>query len=176
MYTVSDLLRFRNKRRLFSVSPYDTVAAALGKMADNNLGAILVMDEGEIVGLFSERDYARKLLLHGKSSLVTPIHKVMVKKVIYVTPEYLLEECLALMTKKHIRHLPVIDNQGKVLALISLEDVVEAVLEGKEFLIAELTKYVTGSPLANYESPKRDNVLELVYCRSKEYEGTTISA
>lgn len=176
MNTVRDLLTFKDKKRLFSVSPYDTVASALCKMSDNNLGAILVMDEGEIVGLFSERDYARKLLLHGKSSLVTPIHEVMVRKVIYVTPDYLLDECLALMTKNHIRHLPVIDIKGEALALLSIEDIVEAILEGKEFMIAELTRYITGSLFANYEKPKRKNVRELVFIRPKEYGGRTATA
>lgn len=176
MNTVRDLLTFRSKRQLFTVSPYDTVATALRKMSDHNLGAILVMDEGEIVGLFSEREYARKLFLQGKSSPVTPVHEVMVRKVIYVTPDYLLEECLALMTKKHIFYLPVIDANGVVQALIGIEDVVEAILDGKEFMIAELTRYVTGSPLSAYEKPRKNPVRELIYFRPKRYGGEMITA
>lgn len=166
--TVKDLLISQKHKPPLSVSPYDTVAWAVRKMSDHNLGAIPVMDAGEIVGLFSERDYARKLLLYGKSSAITPIHDVMVRRVLYVTPDYLLEDCLALMTQKHIRHLPVLDERGKVLALISLEDVVEAVLEGKEFMISELTRYVTGSPLVDYSKRRQDNVRELVFVPKAE--------
>lgn len=176
MNTVRDLLSCKNNRCLYSLSPYDTVATALGKMSDNSLGAVLVMDEGDVVGIFSERDYARKLLLQKRSSLVTPIHEVMVRKVIYVTPDYSLEECLALMTKKHIRHLPVIDSQGEVLSLISIEDVVEEVLDGKEFMISELTRYVTGTPIANYEARRPTNVRELFFIRPKNYGDTMVTA
>lgn len=167
MNTVRDLLSTRDKR-IVHVSPYDSVATALRKMSDENIGAILVLDDEEVVGVFSERDYARKLLLHGKSSLVTPIHEVMIRHVLYVTPNYSLEECLALMTKKHLRNLPVIE-EGKVLALVSIDDIVEAVLEGKEFMISELTRYVTGSFFSSYEKPKLENIRELVFIKPKKY-------
>jgi CBS domain-containing protein len=176
MNTVKELLISTNKKKIFSVSPSDSVAKALRKMAVNNLGAILVMEEGKILGLFSERDYARKILLFGKSSLSTEINEVMAKKVIYVTPEYLLDECLALMTRKNIRHLPVLGVGGEVLALLSLEEVVEAILDGKEFMIAELTRYVTGSPVINYEKVKKDNVRELVFIPPKVHRGETVIA
>lgn len=169
MNTVNDLLKFKERKPFYSISPNDSVASAIRKMSDDNLGALLVMDDGDIVGLFSERDYTRKLLLFGKSSLVTPIHEVMVRHVVYVTPEYQLEECLALMTKKHIRHLPVINSDGIVLALLSIEDVVEALLEGKEFIISELTRYVTGSPLADYEKREKKRVNELILIKPKKY-------
>jgi CBS domain-containing protein len=173
---VKDLLTCKDEKYLFTVSPYDTVASVIQKMSDKDLGAALVMDEDEIVGLFSERDYARKLLLHGKSSLTTPIYEVMERKVIYVTPDYSLEECLALMTKKHIRYLPVMDSNGQALALLSIDDVVSAVLEGKEFIISELTQYITGSLTTNYEKKERDNVRELIFIRPKKYGGETITA
>lgn len=135
------------------VTPTDTVAMALQKMADQDLGAILVIDDNRIVGIFSERDYARKILLKGKSSLTTPVFEVMNPRVIYVTPDYTLEECLALMTKKKMRHLPVIDH-SRLLSVITMEDVVKALIEDQVFYINELTKYVTGSlVLENEDSP-----------------------
>lgn len=171
MNTVKDLLSNKAKNFIPSISPHDTVAEALEKMAAKNLGAILVIDEGAVVGIFSERDYARKLLLQKKSSVTTPIHEVMVKRVIYVTPEYSLEECLAIMTKNHIRHLPAIDAAGKVLALFSIEDIVEALLDGKEHVISELTRYVTGAAVTDYPTNRRPkNVRELFFIRPKSYE------
>lgn len=176
MNTIKDLLIFKGKKNIFSVSPHDSVASALSTMSENNLDAILVMDGNEIVGLFSEKDSARKLLLNGKSSTLTPIHEVMERAVIYVTPDYLLDECLALMTKKHIRHLPVIDKNGETLALISIEDVVEAVLEGKEFMISELTRYITGSPIINYGKQKYESIYEPVLVKPKSYGDKTATA
>jgi predicted transcriptional regulator len=126
------------------VMPHDTVATAIQRMSEYNLGAVLVLENHEIVGIFSERDYARKIMLMGKSSLTTPVFSVMAVNVIYVTPNYTLDECLAIMTNKHFRHLPVIEN-GKLVSLISIEDVAAALIEGKEFMIAELTKYITGA-------------------------------
>lgn len=143
-YIVRDLLKLKKLGPIHSVTPYESVETALRKMADHDVGAILVIDNGKIEGVFSERDYARKLLLRGKSEIKTPVHQVMKRDVVYVTPNYFLEDCLALMMERHIRHLPVIEDD-KVLALISIEHVVETLLEGKEFLINELTQYVTGS-------------------------------
>lgn len=176
MNTIKDLLIFRGKKNIFSVSPYDSVASALSIMSENNLDAILVMDGSEIVGLFNEKNSARKLLLNGKSSTLTPVHEIMERAVIYVTPDYLLDECLALMTKKHIRHLPVIDKNGETLALISIEDVVEAVLEGKEFMISELTRYITGSPIINYGKQKYESIYEPVLVKPKSYGDKTVIA
>lgn len=162
MQTVKDLLVYRGNARVYRVAPFDTVAAALETMCERDLSAILVMDGEEVVGLFSERDYARKLLLQGKSSLVTPVRDVMNRDVLYVTPDDALEECLALMTNKHIRHLPVLDG-GRVLALISIDDVVEATLDGKEFLIAELTRYVTGGAEPVAPERRRRRWRELIW-------------
>ncbi len=173
MINVRDLLSRKNSLRLPSVFPRDSVATALSKMAENNLGAILVMENEQVVGIFSERDYARKLLLFKKSSLVTPVKDVMVKRIIYVTPDYSLEECLALMTKKHIRHLPVMDGSGSVHALISIEDVVEAILDGKEFIISELTRYVTGSPTVGSQFRLPSEVKVLSFSRPNCFEEAT---
>ena len=125
MNSVRDLITFRNKKQVYWISPYDMVSDAIKKMSEHNLGALVVLDNDEIVGLFSERDYARKLLLKGKSSLLTPIYEAMITKVIYVTQDYLLEDCMALMTTKHIQYLPVLED-GKVIDFISLEDITES--------------------------------------------------
>lgn len=161
MKIVKDLIENLNIN-LVSVSPYDTVANTIQKMSDYDLGAILVIDNTEIVGVFSEKDYARKLLLKGKSSLDTLVHEVMVTDVIYVTPEYNLEDCLALMIHKHIRHLPVI-SCDKVIALISMETITSALLEGKEFEIASLLQYITGSLTLDWKTAKPVQVRELIW-------------
>lgn len=148
------------------VIPTDTVATALQKMADQDLGAILVIDDNRIVGIFSERDYARKILLRGKSSLTTPVSEVMNPRVIYVSPDYTLEECLALMTKKKMRHLPVIDN-SRLLAVITMEDVVKALIEDQVFYINELTKYVTGSLVLENEDSPHHSVRELFWTKTE---------
>lgn len=158
--TVRDLLNFKKLGAIHSVSPYDSVETALRTMAEKDVGAILVVERGSIQGVFSERDYARKLLLHGKSEIKTPVHQVMVREVAFVTPDYKLEDCLALMMERRIRHLPVIEG-GRALALISIEHVVETLLEGKEFLINELTQYVTGS-LVPFVDKHQGNVRERI--------------
>ncbi len=127
-----------------SISPIDTVESALKKMATYDSGALIVMEQGRLVGIFSERDYARKILLKGKSSLTTPVHEVMTKEVICVTPDYDLDECLALMSACKVRHLPVIEND-RVIAFLGIEDVSFALIDDNEFLIDELTTYITGS-------------------------------
>lgn len=159
METISSLPK--KSESVQSVAPNDTVAMALQKMADFNLGAILVIDRNQISGIFSERDYARKILLQGKSSLTTPVFEVMNPRVIYVTPDYTLEECLALMTSKKMRHLPVIENT-KLLSVITMEDVVAALIEDQVFYINELTKYVTGSLMLEEENSPHHLVRELV--------------
>lgn len=148
------------------VKPDETVAMALKEMSDHNLGAILILEKNQVVGLFSERDYARKILLHGRSSLTTPVKDVMTTDVLYVTPGYLLDECMALMTSKKIRHLPVID-QGQLLSVLSIDEVAEALLEGKEFMIAELTRYITGAPKQEIYRPTTKKVKELIWSKER---------
>jgi CBS domain-containing protein len=142
-----------------SISPIETVQAALKKMADYDSGALLVMERGKLVGIFSERDYARKIILKGKSSLTTPIHDVMTKEIICVTPEYDLDECLALMSACKIRHLPVLEND-RVTAFLAVEDVAFAMIDDNEFLIEELTTYITGSHENKAHMSKLSYVLE----------------
>ena len=129
--------------QIWSVSPDTSVYDALKLMAEKGIGALLVMDGGKITGIMSERDYARKITLLGKSSKDTPVKEIMSPEVVYVLPSQSAEMCMALMTEKRIRHLPVMDND-KLLGIVSIGDVVKAVIDGKEDTINELTNYITG--------------------------------
>ncbi len=142
-----------------SISPVASVELALEKMEKFDSGALLVMDFSHLVGIFSERDYARKILLKGRSSLTTPVFEVMSTNLISVTPEYRLTECLALMSGCHIRHLPVVHNE-QVIALLAIEDVAFALIDSNEFVIDELTTYITGSHDYKNEPPKLSKVFE----------------
>ncbi len=117
------------------------VFEALQMLADKGIGALLVVEQGKPVGIFSERDYARRVFLLGKSSKETRVEEVMHEKVMYVRPDQTLEECMALMTLKHIRHLPVLE-ANKLIGLISIGDVVKAMIDEKEYMIEQLVKYV----------------------------------
>jgi len=107
------------------------------------IGALLVLDGGKLIGIMSERDYARKVILKGKSSLDTPVREIMTAKVFFIRPAQTVEECMALMTDKHIRHLPVMEGD-KVVGVISIGDLVKATIEEKDFLIKQLENYITG--------------------------------
>jgi len=158
MESVKNIIRKCQDISAQSITPIETVEAALKKMSHFNSGALLVMDGPRLVGIFSERDYARKILLKGKSSLNTPISEVMSRQVICVSPEYKLDECLALMYACNIRHLPVIDNEH-VVAFLGLEDVSFALIDDNEFLIEELTSYITGSHECRNQVPKLSYML-----------------
>jgi IMP dehydrogenase len=112
-------------------------------MADKNVGALVVVESGKVVGIFSERDYARKVILKGKGSKTTVVGDLMTKDVLYVGPDETVENCMALMTKKHTRHLPVLEN-GQLAGLISIGDVVKSVLADQQFTIQELERYIVG--------------------------------
>jgi CBS domain-containing protein len=142
MTTVRDVLKAKGGV-VFAAEPDDTVYNALTIMAEQNIGALLVREGARVVGIFSERDYARQVILKGKASKDTPIRDVMTARVVFVRPEQNIEECMALMTDKHIRHLPVLDGDTLV-GLVSIGDVVKAVISEKEFLIAQLEHYITG--------------------------------
>src|SRR5690606_27687213 len=113
-------------------------------MARFNIGALLVMHRGRIVGIVTERDYSRKVVLRDRSSRTTPVRDIMQRQVLYVTPDDAVEGCLVLMTEKRIRHLPVLDD-GDLIGLISMGDVVKNVISDQEFVIDQLTHYITGS-------------------------------
>ena len=129
---------------LVTVSPDDPVFYALQVMSDANVGALLVLDNEQLVGIFSERDYARKVILFGKASKDTPVRAIMTDKVLYVTPDRTVDECMAIMTDKHIRHLPVLDDEGKVLGIVSIGDVVKETICEQQFIIQQMAKYITG--------------------------------
>lgn len=141
MKTLKQLLAGRS-RPLAVVAPGDTVFHALTVMAKHEVGAVLVLDGEQLVGIFSERDYARKIILHGKTSKETLVSEIMSDKVAYVTPSVSLDECMALMTEKHFRHLPVLDDAGNVLGIISIGDLVKETICDQQFLIAQLEHYI----------------------------------
>lgn len=142
MKLVKQILKEKG-RRFWSVAPDTMVYDALKLMAEKNIGALLVLEKEKLVGIMSERDYARKVILKGKSSLDTPVREVMTPKVFFVRPEQTVEECMALMTDKHIRHLPVMVGD-EVVGVVSIGDVVKASLDEKDFMIKQLENYITG--------------------------------
>jgi CBS domain-containing protein len=140
MKTVQQLLESK-RYSVVSVAPSSTVLEALKVMAEKEIGAVIVIDDGHLVGIFSERDYARKVVLQGKSSKDTPVREIMTEKVVCVRPEQTIEDCMGLMTDKRIRHLPVLEHK-KVIGVISIGDVVKEMLSEKEFVIKQLQSYI----------------------------------
>jgi CBS domain-containing protein len=145
MYTTSTVKQIlgRKGNKVWSINADDTVYDALREMAEKNIGALLIYKEDKIVGIFSERDYARKLALRNKKDRSTPVSEVMTKKVIGVGLDQRADECLALMTDKFIRHLPVVDDRRKVVGVISIGDVVKEILADQTFIIDQLLNYIT---------------------------------
>jgi len=138
--TLSDVLDAKG-HNVWSVSPQSSAYEALELMAEKDVGALVVVDQGKVVGMFSERDYARKLVLKGKSSRETVVADTMTKPVCYVLPWTSLSECMTLMTNKHVRHLPVLDND-KLVGIVTIGDVVKAIISEQESVIHELKSYV----------------------------------
>lgn len=143
MKRVSQLLSEKGAE-FWTVSPSATVLQALEMMAAKNVGALLVMEGERLAGIFSERDYARKVVLEGRTSKDTSVGDIMSSKVVCVTPQQTVEDCMALMTDKRIRHLPVIEGD-RVLGIISVGDVVKAVISEQTFVISQLEHYITGT-------------------------------
>lgn len=143
MNSVGQLLKEKGNN-VWTISPNKTVYQALELMAEKDVGALLVTEGEKVVGIFSERDYARKVILQGKSSVNTNVSQLMVKEVIYVTSKESIDDCMGLMTENRIRHLPVIDD-GELIGLVSIGDVVSHIISIQEFKINELKKYITGS-------------------------------
>jgi CBS domain-containing protein len=129
------------KGDVYAVGPGDTVYDALRLMADRNIGAVLVLSDQKIEGIFSERDYARSVVLLGKTSKETPVREVMTIDVICVDPGWTAEQCMALMTEKRVRHLPVVENE-RVVGVISIGDVVRTVVDEHQFTIKSLEGYI----------------------------------
>ena len=143
MTTVKQLLQVKGPD-IWTIAPDASLYDALKLMADKNVGALLVLDAGELAGIVSERDYARMVVLKDKSSLTTPVSEIMTKKVICVRLEQTIEDCMALMTDKRVRHLPVLmDDQ--LVGVVSIGDVVKAIISHQEFIIEQLENYIVGS-------------------------------
>jgi CBS domain-containing protein len=141
--TIEELLRIKESKEIWAVTPEATVFEALQTMADRNIGALLVMVGDRLVGVFSERDYARKIILKGKSSLETPVREVMSTEIVTISPNMWIEECMELMTDYHIRHLPVVDGDH-LLGMVSIGDIVKAIISGQARFIASLENYISG--------------------------------
>jgi CBS domain-containing protein len=140
MITVRELLENKGGVVL-TIAPADSVFDAIKTMADKSVGALVVMDGSDLVGIITERDYARKIVLKGRSSKKTACRNIMTADVLVVSPERTLDECMALMTDKHIRHLPVIDGD-RLIGLISIGDCIKAIVSKQEFIIEQLENYI----------------------------------
>lgn len=149
MTTVAEILRTKGNSTIYSVSPTDTMLAALQLMADKGIGALLVLEAGEIAGIVTERDYARKIALQGRSSAVTRVDEVMTRKVHCVQPHQTSEECMSLMTSNRMRHLPVINDSHELQGLISIGDIVKEIISAQQFTIEQLEHYISGTPSVN---------------------------
>jgi CBS domain-containing protein len=142
MATVRDLLKEKGND-VWTIAPDKTVYDALTLMAAKDIGALVVVEDDRVVGIISERDYARKVILRGKSSKETTLREIMTAKVCYVTNDYSVQECMALMTDKTVRHLPVLE-ADRLVGIVSIGDVVKSVISEQEFIIEQLESYITG--------------------------------
>lgn len=143
METVQQMLDSKPPLGIVSISPDASVYEAIRTMAEKEVGSLLVMDGGKLAGIFSERDYARKVILKGKASRETKVREVMSQKVVYVRPENTMGDCMALMSERKIRHLPVMVGE-KPIGVISILDVLKSMLTEQEFTIKQLESYITG--------------------------------
>lgn len=142
MKTVKEILEAKGSE-IWSVHPSDTVLDSLRLMADKGIGSLLVMDGEKLMGIVTERDYARKVILEGKSSRDTSVSDVMTRKVLCVSPERTVDECMALMTDKRARHLPVVDHK-RVVGVVSIGDLVKTLINEQQILIDQLQHYISG--------------------------------
>jgi CBS domain-containing protein len=144
MTTVSELLKAREDKSLWTIPADITVFEALQIMSDRDVGAMPVIEEGRLMGVFSERDYARKIILKGRHSNETPVREVMTREVITVGPNHTLDECMALMADQHIRHLPVVED-GRLLSHISMRDLMQWIIDSQRSKIRNLEDYIEGT-------------------------------
>ena len=142
MTMINQLLKVKG-HGYFSVGPDETVYAAIEKMAEKNIGSVLVMNGATLVGMFTERDYARNVVLKGRSSPQTLVRDIMSKQVVYVEPNDTVEKCMALMTEQRLRHLPVVEDGG-VVGVISIGDLVKSIIDDQRCTIDQLETYFSG--------------------------------
>lgn len=143
MATVTNILANKAKET-FTISPESSVYQALEMMVEKNVSALIIMDGEQIAGIFTERDYARKVILKGKASKETPVSDIMTKDLITVTAGTSIDDCMQLMTSKYIRHLPVVEEK-KLIGIISIGDVVRQIIEDQKFLIENMGNYIGGA-------------------------------
>ena len=143
MKSVAQILKSKPVQAVLTIAPSDSVYYAVKLMAEKSIGALLVMEGEKIAGIVTERDYARKIVLMGRSSKDTPVRDIMTSEVMYVRPDQSNEECMALMTDNRLRHLPVLD-QGKLIGLISIGDLVKDIISEQKFIIDQLEHYIRG--------------------------------
>jgi len=143
MHTVAQILKTKPVQTVYRIEPTATVLEALKQLADKRVGALLVMDGEQIVGIVTERDYARKVDLLGRSAQDTAVSEIMTSTVMYVRPDHGNEQCMALMTENRLRHLPVISG-GKLVGLLSIGDLVKDIISEHQFIIEQLEHYIQG--------------------------------
>lgn len=145
MYSVKDILDEKGYE-IHTIEPEATVYEALKKMAGKNIGALMVVDKGKIVGVFSERDYARKIILMGKSSKDSKVGELLSERIFYVKPATTINECMQIMTDHRVRHLPVMEND-KLVGIVSIGDIVNKTIQGHKNTIQQLEDYILGKTL-----------------------------
>jgi CBS domain-containing protein len=143
MKNVTELLKSKPARPMVTVKPEDTVLDAIKVLAREDIGAAVVLSGDKLVGIFSERDYTRKVILKGRSSESTRVEEIMTSNVVCVSPRTKTRDCMALMSEKNIRHLPVVD-EGRVVGMVSIRDIVTDIIADQEFTISQLENYISG--------------------------------
>ncbi|MFC7515228.1 CBS domain-containing protein [Herbaspirillum sp. GCM10030257] len=143
MHSVAQILKNKSNTQVYTVTPTTTVLDAIKLMAERGIGALLVMEGEKIVGIVTERDYARKVVLKGRASNETPVRDIMTTSVMYVRPDTTNEQCMALMTENRLRHLPVMENE-KLVGLVSIGDLVADIISEQQFIIEQMEHYIRG--------------------------------